>query len=96
MTHLGNNLFNDDINFEIGSKLWLVAGQGRINDELLNNINDKALDALNWFINDNIVDDIEANSSIIANDESQLALKFFVGDNIIERNFTLWENSQWR
>ncbi len=89
------NLFNDDITYEIGSLIWLYSNQGRLDDELVNNLNDKALDSLNWMITDNVVNDIKANSSITSNNQVTLNLKCFIGQNIIERNYTLWENSRW-
>ncbi|MCK5602308.1 phage GP46 family protein [Candidatus Pacearchaeota archaeon] len=90
------NAFNDDVTYEVGSKLWIHSNQGRMNNALLNDLNDKALDCLQWMLEDNVVSDIQVDSEILDTQEVQLNLKFVINENIIERNFILWENSQWR
>ncbi len=90
------DLFNDDPNYKTGSKIWLHIDQGIVDEGTLSNINDKALNSLNWMIEDSIVDDIKIFSSIKSNTEIEIKIQFFIGDNVIERNFILWENSRWQ
>lgn len=90
------NLFNDDITYEVGSKLWIHSNQGRFDNDILNDLNDKALNALNWMIEDNVASEINVSSELSSNNTIKLNIKFTINENIIERNFILWENSQWR
>jgi len=90
------NLFNDNEDYEIGSKLWLSTNQGRLTDDTLNAINSQALNCLVWMKEDNIVDDIKVSSNIIGNEQVRLNLKFIIGSNIINKYFILWENSRWQ
>jgi len=90
------NLFNDNVGYEIGSKIWLNSSQGRITAENLNSLNTNSLESLAWLKEDNIVDDIKVSSEKTGNREIRLHIKFVIGANTIDRNFILWENSRWR
>ncbi len=55
------DLFTDQLNDQIGSKLWLLQREKRTN-ETLNKAEDYALDALKWIIDDGVADFIEVRT----------------------------------
>lgn len=90
------NLFNNNENYEIGSKIWIHSNQGRMQADNLNNIVDDAKDSLNWLLEDGIVDQMVIDYDTINNNEIKLNLRFVIGENIIELNYVLWRNSRWQ
>ena len=89
------DLFNDIANYQIGSKIWIHTNQARVDDEILQNVNDKAFDSLKWMLEDRIATDIKVNS-YFENKVLYCNIKFIIDNNIIDRNFKLWEQSQWQ
>lgn len=87
------NLFNGVIEYEIGSKLWLIY-QSRNTNETANRGIYFIKDSLQWLIEDDLADDIEVTANRTVNN-IEFDIKIIRKDSEIERIFTLWENSQW-
>ena len=86
----GNSL-NDDIDYEIGSKLWLLE-QERATQDILNNSIDYTSECLSWMIEDNLVDDIIIDAELNDN-EIILEIKFIRKNNESIIFYNLWENT---
>jgi len=79
---------NEDQEFTIGSKVWLV-DQSRRNSDTLNNLKTYAEGGLQWLIDDDLLDEIEVNTLFTLNGAA-LDITLTV-DNIPTRVlFDLW------
>jgi phage gp46-like protein len=86
------NLVGDYINYQIGSKLWLLS-QARKNNNTLNNAKTYAYDCLQWLIDDQYANRIEVTTSYL-NNTLILNVKIYKGLNIIYSNsYILWNNT---
>jgi phage gp46-like protein len=57
------DIFNADINYQIGCYFWLYSDQSRLDDTVLSLVEDTVRnDGLQWLIDDNIVKDIEVTA----------------------------------
>ena len=83
---------NEGQDFENGSKLWLYE-QSRITRTVLNSINSSALDALRWFVNDGLLQNIEANTTL-QNGAVVIEITLYRFNSKVERKFfELWNNT---
>lgn len=86
------NQFGDDINFQLGSKLWLL-DQTRNTQDTLNSAIDFAKKSLQWLIDDDHVENIE----VLGEQTStgiRLTVKIFRDQSRVDTKFyDLWENS---
>tara|TARA_R110002074_G_scaffold386474_1_gene568194 strand:- start:10395 stop:12482 length:2088 start_codon:yes stop_codon:yes gene_type:complete len=79
--------------FEIGSLIWLYYQQ-RLTSNTRNGIEVAATDALRWFLDENLVENI-TTSAVIAKDSITLDVSFSVTNAPVEtRNFVLWERTR--
>lgn len=59
-----NDIFNDDINYQIGSFFWLYSDQSRLDERILSLVEDTVRnDGLQWLIDDSIVKDIQVTAT---------------------------------
>ncbi len=80
--------------FEIGSKVWLFE-QARLNRTTMNGIADAARDALQWFIDDDLVVAVR-NVQVALVGRDQVSLEVTIertSSEVEKRFFTLWENT---
>ncbi len=81
---------NEDNDFPIGSTIWLY-DQARRTQTTLNDIESAAQVATQWFLDENLVDEIEATTTFFT-DGIALEVKFTIKDRPTEINlFNLWE-----
>lgn len=85
------NLFNTVINYEIGSKLWLL-DQSRNNQLNLNRGIGFAQDSLLWLVTDNHCTDIKVTGQLTLNG-IQLNIIISRVNDVTETSYILWENS---
>lgn len=77
------------INFEIGSKLWLLS-QARANDKNLSFAINYAREALQWFVDDDYADKIQVTGEL-KNDRMILYIIMFKNhDKIFAKGFDIW------
>lgn len=87
------NETNDEIAFELGSKLWIVMAQPRKTTLNLNRAKSYAEDCLKWLVEDGFLQRVEVAASFT---EIGLRLKIdlYRSQDIIEtRYYDLWNNS---
>lgn len=88
---LGNEQ-NEDPDYEIGSKLWLLY-QARNIPDTLNLAIDRTRDSLIWMLPDGLVKDIQV-SGTQAEENITVSVNFIRFDNsILNQQFQLWENT---
>jgi len=86
------NQFNGDIEFELGSKLWLL-NQVRNNQDTLNSAIDIAQNSLQWLVSDDHANKVEV-SGIQTADNITLEVTIFRDQARVEtKYYDLWENS---
>jgi phage gp46-like protein len=57
------DIFNEDINYQIGCYLWLYTKQSRLDDRILSLVEDTIInDGLQWLIDDNIVRNVNVEA----------------------------------
>jgi phage gp46-like protein len=79
--------------FEIGSLIWLYYQQ-RLTSNTRNGIEVAATDALRWFLDENLVENITA-ITVITKDKISLDVDFSVTNAPVETsNFVLWQRTQ--
>ena len=79
--------------FEIGSLIWLYYQQ-RLTSNTRNGIEVAATDALRWFLDENLVENITART-VITKDKISLDVDFSVTNAPVETsNFVLWQRTQ--
>jgi phage gp46-like protein len=79
--------------FEIGSLIWLYYQQ-RLTSDVASGIEVAARDGLNWFLEDNLVEDIKVITNI-TKDTISLNVDFSIDNAPVETyNFVLWERTQ--
>ena len=89
---IGNEL-QDDIGFELGSKLWLL-DQERLTQETVNKAQDYAQQAVQWLIDESIVDDVVTTAEKVGTSDIRICIELFRDGNRIEnRFFDLWKNT---
>lgn len=88
---IGNEM-NDIVNFEIGSKLWLLA-QARLTQDSVNKAVDFARTALQWFIDDGYSERIDVSGEIKNN--SIILIIIFLNENdiIAKVGFDIWRQT---
>jgi phage gp46-like protein len=87
------NLVGNYVNYEIGSKLWLLI-QSRKNSSTLNLAKTYAFDCLKWMIEDQIVTRIEVTDSF-SGSSLLLNVVLYRGQSIVFSNaYVLWNNTQ--
>lgn len=88
---IGNEVTPD---FEIGSKIWIFE-QARLTRTTMNGIADAARDALQWFVDDDLVVAIR-NVQVVVAGRDQIGLEVTIErspSQVEKRFFTLWENT---
>ena len=86
------NLFNGYSGFEIGSKNWLLA-QARATQLTLNLAITYSQDALQWFITDGFVSNIDVTGTL-GNSEIAVDIKFLRGASLVgSYGYAIWNNT---
>lgn len=89
----GNEVL-DIPNFEIGSKLWLLK-QARRTRTTLNLAINYAKEALNWLVEDNLIENFEVDGSFQGTTGIILTIQLQITPDQIETRFLeLWQNTQ--
>lgn len=84
---------NEGSDFENGSKIWL-ASQSRVNLTVLNNIEDAALNALQWLVTDSFAVSIDEPVATVAGTTVSLDVTIRrSASQVINRSFVLWNNT---
>jgi phage gp46-like protein len=87
------NLVGNYVNYQIGSKLWLLI-QARKDNVTLNLAKTYTYDCLQWLIEDQLATRIEV-SDYFLNDALLLKINIYKGQSIIFSNaYTLWNNTK--
>lgn len=88
---LGNEL-NDDNDYEVGSKLWLIY-QARNNQDAINKAIDHSQDCLFWMKEDSLIKDSVVDASSSGNGIT-IDIEFIRFDNsTFKKQFELWDNT---
>lgn len=88
----GNAFNTDDIEFELGSKLWLLY-QERATPATLNKAVSYAREALQWLVDDQHAQRINV-SGVLSQNNIQLNIKIFRDSGVTEtRYYDLWDNT---
>lgn len=88
---IGNEL-NSNIDYEIGSKLWLL-DQSRVVQKTVNDSESYVADGVSHFIDDSIAKQIDV-SSTSSGSNIEINIEFTRDDNQIEnKQYLLWENT---
>ena len=88
----GNPFNTDDIDFELGSKLWLLH-QARATSETLNKAIDYAKESLQWLVTDGHAQRVNVSGNLSRNN-IQLVITIFRESGVTEtRYYDLWENT---
>lgn len=88
---LGNEM-NEDPDYELGSKLWLL-DQARAVEKSVNDGVSFAKEAFEWFLDDQLTKDNEVTGSLLS-EGIQINITFVKFDNtILSKQFNLWENT---
>jgi len=82
----------DDPDFEIGSLIWLYE-QARLNSDTANGVESHANTALAWFLEDNLLTQIETEASFSGAGVSLLVIFRTETGPVETRNFELWKNT---
>ena len=83
---------NEGKDFENGSKIWLYE-QARLTRSTLNGVKDSALDALQYFVNENLIDSITVEAEFtILNIRLQITL-FRFNSPAETKFFNVWDNT---
>ena len=88
------NALSEIPDFEIGSKIWLFE-QARLTNDTINGVQDAALKATAWLVEDGLAIDIQA-SIAGSTSEGTIDLKMTIfadSSRVEERFFTLWLNT---
>lgn len=84
---------NQNNDYEIGSKLWLLY-QARVNRDSLNRAIDYAMESLSWMQTDGILKNINVSAEFIS-DGIKLNIIFTRFDNSsFSKQYNLWENTE--
>ena len=84
--------FGDDPTFRSGSKLWLL-DQARNTQETLNSAIDFSSDSLQWFIDENHIENIEITGESTSTGITLKEIFFRDQSRVDTKFFDLWENS---
>lgn len=88
----GNQFNDDDISFQLGSKLWLL-DQARLTQDTLNSAIDISKNALQWLIDDGHANDVVVTGEF-APEGIRITVTIFRDQARTEtRYYDLWENS---
>ena len=94
---LGNKInaqaITDDLDYEIGSKLWLLY-QARLLTETLNLAIDYVKNGFQWYIDDNIAKNIEVSGEIEQNNIRIDIVLIRNDDTIDNESFLLWNKTK--
>ncbi len=86
------NQFDDDLEFDLGSKLWLL-DQARRTQATLNSAIGFAQNSLQWLVDDGHAKRVEV-TGVFTSQGIRLTVTIFRDQNRVEtRNFDLWENT---
>lgn len=86
------NESNDVIDYEIGSKLWLLHQSKNI-DETANKAVDYAIDCLQWLLDDNYLKDVIV-TAVRSLSNITLNIQLVRNDNEVDQRFyELWDNT---
>jgi len=84
---------NEDPDYEVGSKLWLL-DQSRILQDTVNRSEDFVRDSLIWMIEDSLVKDVGVTGEIVNQNNIVDSVTFIRFDNsTFNKQFDLWENT---
>lgn len=86
------NLVGDYVNYNIGSKLWLL-NQARRTQTNLNLAKTYAYDCLQWMLDEKLATNINVDASYV-NQNLKLDINLYHNqNNIYSTSFTLWSNT---
>lgn len=90
----GNEILHeDDPDFEIGSKVWLLE-QARATDQTLAELIDYVKQASEWLITDGHVSEVEVTGSYTSSTTARIQIDLIIFSNKVEsRYFDLWLNT---
>lgn len=84
---------NEDPDYEIGSKLWLL-DQARILQDTVNQSVDFTRESLLWMIDDSLIKDIQVTGEIVDQRDITNRVVFLRFDNTtFNKQFDLWDNT---
>jgi len=84
---------NDDEDYEVGSKLWLL-DQARLNQDSVNRAIDFTRDGFIWMIEDSQVKDVQVTGQEFHPTNISVTVSFVRFDNTtFNKQFNLWENT---
>lgn len=87
------NTLNDVEDYQIGSKLWLLK-QAKLNTTTLNEAIDFANDGLQWFLEDNLLENVIVDGTATS-ENITLSIDLVRSQNIVlSRLFQLWDDTQ--
>lgn len=88
----GNPFNTDDIEFELGSKLWLL-NQERATPATLSKAIGYAREALQWLVNDGHAQRVDV-SGVLSQNNIQLSVTIFRDSGVTEtKYYDLWDNT---
>lgn len=89
----GNEL-SDNMGFQIGSKIWLLA-QARLTQDTLNKVITYTQEALEWYVEDGLLMKIEVSAEFLEDIGIRLFIKLYRSPNQVETKFfDLWNNTE--
>lgn len=84
---------NDDPDFQLGSKLWLL-DQSRSNQDTLNRANDFIRDCFSWMFDDSLIKDLIVTGTLVSTNII-MSVTFKRFDNtVLNKQFSLWNNTE--
>ncbi len=86
------NLLNQVENYEVGSKLWLLE-QARLTQLTLNSSRTFAQEGFQWFIEDNLLDDVLVTSNFTDSGIKINIVLLRAQNKVFSKSYDLWENT---
>ncbi len=84
---------NEDTEYEVGSKLWLLE-QARVTQSTVNKSIDFSDDCVSWFIEDQLLKAIQVTGNVVGQQNITDNVTFVRFDNSsFSKQFDLWENT---
>ena len=87
------NLLTLNTNYQLGSELWTLE-QSRLIQDTFNAGENIVRRALNFLIEDGIVDNIEVSMNKSNDREATIEILLFKDSNIVDRYTTVWRNTK--
>jgi phage gp46-like protein len=88
------NTISNRVNFEIGSKIWILA-QSRLTQDVINKIAIYAKEATDWLVEDGYLEKIDIDVTQRGDTAVRINFKLFRSNSEVESLFfDLWNNTQ--